>query len=571
MKKATYLITIQTDDGLREFSGSVDVTSTRLVIRENLPAGVIRSCELEMPWGIDDDEQFYLNGYQTWTEGYPLTLNSKSRGLQKAPGYLVRRLHLDRYGDLHFTNYPYREGYNHGYSFGYFYKNDIYRLVASNDETNGYTLLIYESYYNWGIGYSGDGGNQFGRLMLQKDCAGLVLNQGTTFTAFDLYIGEGSCDEVFDGWFDAMGIHPRKAHRLKGYTSWYNRYEKISEQSILSDLEGCTRILREGDLFQVDDGWETNVGDWLSVDETKFPHGMKYIVDAIHEKGFTAGLWLSPFVCNARSSVFREHPEWLMKVTGAYPDWHMVPYTETITAKDAPKRKYTGDMKKDAVDASAPGKNTNAVYPWYGGVAWGGFVSLDFDNPEVIAYLEKVFSTVFEEWGFDMVKLDYLYGAAPFGTPSSADGFICETRAGRMCRAIDLLRRLCGSHMILGCGVPVWPAFGKVEYCRVSCDMTLNWTGAFYRNMIGPEKYATNVAISTAKMRQPLNGRAYLNDPDVFFLRKDNIHLDDAQKKLLAEHCCDTRGLFLTSDDPAAYDDATLQYYQELAERFEKD
>ena len=564
MKKATYRITIQTDDGLREFSGSVDIVSTRLVIREDLPAGIIRSCELQMPWGIDDDERFFLNGYQTWTGGRPLSLNSRVRGLQHAPGFLIRKLHLDRYGDLHFTNYPYHEGYSHGFSFGYFYKNDLYRLVASNDETNGYTVLIYESYYNWGIGYSGDGGNQFGRLTLQKDCAGLVLDAPCSFTVFDLYIGEGSCEEVFDGWFDAMGSHPLTARRLKGYTSWYNHYEKISEQSILSDLEGCTRILSEGDLFQVDDGWETNVGDWLSVDAAKFPHGMKHIADAIHEKGFTAGLWLSPFVCNTKSSVFREHPEWLLKVSGAYPDWHMVPYSETITAKDAPKRRYTGNIEKDAGVSSA------AVYPWYGGVAWGGFVSLDFDNPEVIAYLEKVFSTIFDEWGFDMVKLDYLYGAAPFGTPAVNDhALIRETRAGRMCRAIDLLRDLCGSHMILGCGVPLWPAFGKVEYCRVSCDVTLNWNGAFYRDMIGPEKYATGTAISTAQMRQPLNGRAYLNDPDVFFLRKENIHLSDAQKKILAEHCCNTRGLFLTSDNPATYDDAALRYYQDLAERFE--
>ncbi|MBO4834719.1 MAG: alpha-galactosidase, partial [Lachnospiraceae bacterium] len=499
MKKATYHITIQTDDGLREYSGSVDIVSTRLIIKEDLPAGIIRSCELEIPWGIDDDERFYLNGYQTWTGGKPLSLNSKERGLQHAPGFLIRKLHLDRYGDLHFTNYPYQEGYSHGFSFGYFYKNDLYRLVASNDETNGYTVLIYESYYNWGIGYLGDGGNQFGRLTLQKDCVDLVLDVPCSFTAFDLYIGEGSCTEVFDGWFDAMGMLPRTTRRLKGYTSWYNRYEKISEQSILSDLEGCTRVLSEGDLFQVDDGWETNVGDWLSVDKAKFPHGIKYIADAIHEKGFLAGLWLSPFVCNTKSSVFREHPEWLLKVSGAYPDWHMVPHTETITAKDAPKRRYTGNLEKDTGTAS------DTVYPWYGGVAWGGFVSLDFDDPEVIAYLEKVFSTVFDEWGFDMVKLDYLYGAAPFGTPAASDhALIRETRGGRMCRAIDLLRRLCGSHMILGCGVPVWPAFGKVEYCRVSCDVTLNWDGAFYRNMIGPEKLATDVAIATAQMRQPL-------------------------------------------------------------------
>ena len=41
------------------------------------------------------------------------------------------------------------------------------------------------------------------------------------------------------------------------------------------------------------------------------------------------------------------------------------------------------------------------------------------------------------DWGFDLVKLDFLYGAAPFGN-------IHESRAARMRRAMELLRSWCG-------------------------------------------------------------------------------------------------------------------------------
>ena len=40
---------------------------------------------------------------------------------------------------------------------------------------------------------------------------------------------------------------------------------------------------------------------------------------------------------------------------------------------------------------------------------------------------------------------------------------------------MELLRTWCGQKQILGCGVPVMPAFGLVDYCRVSCDVGLDW------------------------------------------------------------------------------------------------
>ena len=40
---------------------------------------------------------------------------------------------------------------------------------------------------------------------------------------------------------------------------------------------------------------------------------MKYIANAVHEKGLLAGLWLAPFSCARDSKVAKEHPEWLVK------------------------------------------------------------------------------------------------------------------------------------------------------------------------------------------------------------------------------------------------------------------
>ncbi len=72
--------------------------------------------------------------------------------------------------------------------------------------------------------------------------------------------------------------------------------------------------------------------------------------------------------------------------------------------------------------------------------------ALDIDNPAVLDYLRRVFDRVLNDWSFDLVKLDFLYGAAPFGNAR-------ESRAARMYRAMELLRTWCGQKQILGCGV----------------------------------------------------------------------------------------------------------------------
>ena len=271
-------------------------------------------------------------------------------------------------------------------------------------------------------------------------------------------------------------------------------------------------MLSEGDVFQIDDGWEPAVGDWLTADAKKFPKGLRGTADRIHEKGFRAGLWLAPFVCQKKSEIFRRHKDWLLRVDGK---------------------------------------------PWYCGMNWGGFYAIDFDHPQAAQYLRDVFRRVFTDWGFDLVKLDFLYAAAPVNLPT-------ESRAKRMRRAVRFLRELCGEHPIIGCGVPLMPAFGLVDYCRIGCDVGLDWDGSLIMKMAHRERISTKQSLENTLFRRGLNGRAFGNDPDVFFLRSDNLRLSGGQKTMLARADALLGSVFFTSDDMNAYDEEKRESYREL-------
>ena len=481
--------------------GSIVRPHGALHVVEELPEDEIVRVEGSLNVPMSAEGRLFMNGYQSWTYSTEHSRVGRTHGVAHLPKFIIDHYGLDRYGDYNWVSYPEKPGVTHGESYCYFREGADFRLIGSLDETPGYTLFRYDCASH--------------ELRVERDCAGLRC--GGPFHAFDLYFAHGREENVFDAWFGALGVKARTQEKIAGYTSWYNRYENISAGSIREDLEGCVGNLRPGDLFQIDDGWEPNVGDWLEADPAKFPDGMKQAADMIHAAGFRAGLWLAPFAANKASSLYREHQDWFLK-----------------------------DEK---------GK------PWRAGCNWGGFFGLDIDNPEVVDYLERVFHRVLDEWGYDLVKLDFLYAAAPFGT---AD----ETRAGRMIRAMKLLRRLCWDKLILGCGVPVMPAFGLVDYCRIGCDVGLDWDDLPHMRWAHRERVSTRQSINNTVFRRQLNGRAWLNDPDVFFLREDNLKLTDEQKYVLATVNSVLGGVLLHSDNMAKYGPvARAQYAQLLRNR----
>ena len=127
-----------------------------------------------------------------------------------------------------------------------------------------------------------------------------------------------------------------------------------------------------------------------------------------------------------------------------------------------------------------------------------------------------------------------------------------------------LLRELSGDALILGCGVPLAPAFGMVDYCRIGCDMTLNWLGDTHMRPLHREVPSTRSTLLNTVFRRHLDGRAFRNDPDVFLLRDDNMKLTPAQRETLATVNALFGGVLFTSDNVGAYDAKKRAFYERL-------
>lgn len=476
-----------------------DESGVKLTLIPSRPITLI-SASLEFWHEYEKNEKFFVNGYQSWTTSGEMSAEDIYRGTTPLAG--VTKYTKDMAitsGDYAFTRYEPRPGFFHSFTYTYLRRGDELELFGSLSERNGYTVF-----------YSDMEKHIFS---VEKDVEGLTISE--PYEMFDIVRFVGGYDEVFDKYFAAMSL-PAKKHidRLTGYTSWYNYFQKIDENIILRDLKGLSRARESVNIFQIDDGYEPFVGDWLDYNGRDFPNGMKTIADAVHREGYLAGIWLAPFnVQRGKSRILKEHPDWLIR----NPD----------------------------------GK------PQLGCVAWGGAYTLDIYNSEVREHLKKVFDTVLNDWGYDMVKFDFLYSQCR--TPRDN-----KTRGTIMCEAMDFLRECVGDKLILGCGVPLGPAFGVVDACRISCDVDLSYGGKFYNSMsINNELPSAQNAINNSMFRRHLNGRAFLNDPDVFFLRDHNLTFTWEQKLLLAKINNLFGRVLFVSDDAGEYSEAELEVLKE--------
>ena len=451
----------------------------------------------------EQTERFFANGFQSWTSSREYKRNDVQYGLRTLSKLPIVRTFSGASGDYAFTEYG--KDLYHSFSYTYFRIDEKVELVGSLSERTGYTIFYADYAQNI--------------FAVVKDVEGLTLDG--EYQLFDIVRVQGTYGEVFDKYFE---LYPRKntgrVKHLAGYTSWYNYYQNINEEIILRDLQGLARAGKNANIFQIDDGYETKVGDW-DMDTVKFPNGLAPIVDRIHEQGLMAGLWYAPFAAQFKANVIKNHPDWLIR--------------------------------------NKHGR------PVISGIAWGGFYALDFEKEEVREYIKAFFDKVFNEWHFDMVKLDFLYAAAI--EPRNG-----KTRGQLMCEAMDFLRECCGDKIILGCGVPLAPAFGVVDACRISCDVENTFKEKFYVKVTNQEIISAKMAMVNSVYRRHLNGRIWANDPDVFFLRDDGMKKAGytlQQKKLLAKVNHIFGDVLFVSDNVGAYDDVKMQILLDAYRKFD--
>ena len=453
---------------------------------------------LEREYDLSGDKRFFANGFQSWTD----TKEFAKGEMMSDEGLIGRGIFgkspfgINLVGDYTFVDQPKEYGVFHSISFAYVRDGKSIDLFGSLNDRTGYTIIYADMNKN--------------TLRYSKDVEGITINE--PYELLDLYFDNGEYDAVFDRYFDAMNIKPLTDRKIKGYTSWYNYYQNISEDIILRDLEAIGKRSDLVNTFQIDDGYQTAVGDWLSIDKKKFPNGMKPVADKIHEKGLKAGIWLAPFGAQRGSKIAAEHPDWLVK--------------------------------------NKKGK------PIIVGANWGGFYPLDIDNQQARDYIKGVFDVVLNQWGFDLVKLDFLYATAVVPMHN-------KTRGQLAYESIDFLRECVGDKQILGCGVQQMPCFGKVEYMRIGADMSLGWKHSLIRKNMHREDVSTPNAIHNSVYRRCLNKRAFLCDPDVFLLRKTNIHFTPQQQRVLAKFIKLFGEVLFVSDNVDDYDDEQLAIFND--------
>lgn len=484
-------------DASEHFVLEIDSASDHLKITIN-PSSPIEFREFKViyPYEYSGDCRILPNGYQSWTDTREYRKTDRMSHIYLTAKRNVRTTSLKNVGDYNFVKYPKKRGVFHGFSYGYVRWGDRYELIGSLNERSGYTILCFDC--------------TKGTLAIRKELEGVLIQE--KYEALDVIFREGSEQEVFDAYFSAMNIPKPREHRRTGYTTWYNYYPNINEKIVADDMEALSKLDEKIDIFQIDDGYQTAVGDWLSIDGKKFPNGMKKVADTIHAKGLLAGIWLAPTSAQKDSKFAQEHPDWLIR-----------------------------DTDGNLIEC---------------GLNWGGFYSLDLENPAVREHVRHFFDVILNEWGFDMVKLDFLYSACIIPRNNKSRGQL-------MCECMDFLRECVGDKLILGCGVPLAPAFGKVDFCRTGADMGLNWGRTLYSYTTHREDVSTERNIYNTIFRRGLNGRAFVNDPDVILLRDYNIHIDASRRELIAKINTLFGSLIFISDNIGRYNSDQMRQFRE--------
>ncbi len=404
---------------------------------------------IEMCPAFPKDSLMMVNGFQSWSRSEEM--GRLDRVLPLLP---VAKPFLAACGDSNIYRQSGKPGRFHSWTYTYFrFLDDRVFFAGSLSEKSGYTIFDYD--------FSSD------ILKIRKDCQGSFAQDGSQL--LNLYIGFGGLDTLMDEYAELSGHTRPSAPKINGWCSWYNYYTSVSEDIVLANLGVLKNSKLPLDCFQIDDGWQQAIGDWLTPNN-KFPSGMEITSNKIKTAGFRPGLWLAPLICVPSSALYRENPSWLLR-----------------------------DERGRPVKAGFnPG--------------WEGFFyALDFYAPGVQEYLSSVLDKVQNEWGYSMLKLDFLYAAALKPGKGRSRGQI-------MCEVVDFIDQHTRNSIILGCGVPLGPSFGRFDYCRIGSDVGPDWQD--YLRLLGyPERVSTENSLICTIGRRHLDGRMFRNDPDVYILR----------------------------------------------------
>jgi alpha-galactosidase len=179
---------------------------------------------------------------------------------------------------------------------------------------------------------------------------------------------------------------------------------------------GCEYyVIDAGWYAELHEDWSQTVGAWQA-SSTRFPRGLKFLLDQIRQAGMVPGLWLEPEVAGAKSLLAQKPDNWFLVRHG--------------------KRVF---------------KNSRLL--------------LDFRNPEVRAYLDQVMARLVNDYGVGYIKMDYNVDSLQ-GTEINADSFgqgLLEHNRAHLAWLEEMLKRY-PDLVIENCG----SGGGRMDYAMLS-------------------------------------------------------------------------------------------------------
>jgi alpha-galactosidase len=265
------------------------------------------------------------------------------------------------------------------------------------------------------------------------------------------------------------------------WCSWYSLYTAIDEKTLHNIFEGLGNL--PFDVLQVDDGWQISIGDWEA--NAKFPSGMDGLANKIKSTGRKAGLWLAPLLVVPSSKTYHEHPDWLLR--------------------------------------DEQGKLISAGFNW--GEA---LFALDTTHPAALDWLARLMKQV-RTWGYDYLKLDFLYAGA---LPGKRYDNMPREAAYR--HGLGVLREAMGEDAyFLTCGAPVLPSIGLCDALRIGPDVAAEWENQRDAILLyNPTTPGAKNAVRTTLNRLWLAPLCHI-DPDVAYFRSVETKLTIEQNAML--------------------------------------
>lgn len=300
---------------------------------------------------------------------------------------------------------------------------------------------------------------------------------------------------------------------IRVWCSWYSYYRNITEKEFLDNAKLAHDLQLPFDCFQLDDGYQNDLGDWL-IPRPAFQGDVRGIPAKIEALGFKAGLWMAPFIASPTSELFKTHPGWFLK-----------------------------DENGQWVEA---GDNWDNVY-----------YALDLSQREVLDWLEDLART-FRSFGYTYFKLDFLFAGA---LPGIRQNHISRTEAYR--NGLEAFRKGAPDAFILGCGAPLAQSVGLVEAMRIGPDVTPFWDESARRQWVRDESTPSLKGTLQTCLSRFYQHHWYMPDPDVMMARQKLSLLSGRERESLLRLLQVCGGLLASSDPLMLLEEPDLDLLRE--------